>query len=335
MAKTVRVATATLDDALADYERWRSTDGGFSPRTWAGEKGAVLAFVDHVRHLGSRDVDEVGPDQAASWFAALKVAPSTKVTRLAQIRAFTRFCVMKGWISKDPTWMLRAEKPMPTLRDRLTAEELLNLVECTRFPSHRMVVALAVNLGLRSSEIRDLRIGDVNLPAQEIGVRIPKTKDAEHMPITAELDGELRAWLAHYDQVAPGALTPRSYLVPSQFRQNGVVYLRPGTAMGKAYPAEVIHWALDDLGWPDTTGEGVHTVRRSLARVFFDDAEQQDGFDSALLATMSLLNHSRPETTLRYIGRDRAKLARDRILQGQPFLTRIAGPKAATLKVVK
>lgn len=324
-----------LDDAMASYERWRSRDGGFSPTTWAGEKGAVLSFVDHLHHMGASDVDEIGPDHCSGWFASLTVADATRVTRLAQIRSFLTFCVMHGWISKDPSWMLRAEKPLPEVRQRLTADELLGLIECTRFPAHRIIVALAANLGLRASEIRELRVGDVNLDTREIAVRIPKTREAEHMPITSELDTELRRWFDWYFSRHVTGLGKQSYLVPSQYRRGEQVILRPGTMMGKAYPAEVIHWALEDLGWEDTDGEGVHTVRRSLARVFFDDVESGDGFDSALLATMSLLHHSRPETTLRYIGRDRAKLARDRILQGKPFLSRIAQHKVTTLKVVQ
>jgi hypothetical protein len=86
----------------------------------------------------------------------------------------------------------------------------------------------------------------------------------------------------------------------------------------------VVKRALAKLGWEDVKGEGIHTVRRSVARIFFDAAEAEESFHEALLGTMRLLHHDRAETTLRYIGVDRQTLARDRFLRGRPFLTRLA-----------
>jgi hypothetical protein len=73
-----------------------------------------------------------------------------------------------------------------------------------------------------------------------------------------------------------------------------------------------------------------------VARLFFDavlDEEGEQKFDEALLGTMRLLHHDRAETTLRYIGVDRQTRARDRFLQGRPFLTRLAG--APRLRAVR
>jgi hypothetical protein len=114
--------------------------------------------------------------------------------------------------------------------------------------------------------------------------------------------------------------------VPSQHvGAQGVTY-RPDRSIGE--PEDVVKRALAKIGWDDVKGEGIHTVRRSVARLFFDAVLADEGdekFDEALLGCMRLLHHDRAETTLRYIGIDRQTLARDRFLKGRPFLTRIAG----------
>lgn len=330
-----QITSVSLETALHNYEHWRTTTARFSSTTWAGEKPGLVAFVAAMQDRGAWTTGNLDAFDLQEWWDCLQGAyqDSTLVTRLAQLRSFLRFCVECRWMRKDPSLLLRAPIPIPKLRDRLDAAQLLDLLEAATFPQHRALLALCTNLGLRSSEIRLLRVGDVNLRAGELKVAVPKTRQAEAMPITTELYAELDRWLRHYEEVC-SALTPRSYLVPSMYVSNveGRITYRPDRMMGKAYPADVVHRALTTIGWEDTRGEGVHTVRRSLARLFFDDVEGSESFDSALLATMSLLHHTRPETTLRYIGRDRATLARDRMLKHKSFLTRVAGRPA--LRVV-
>jgi len=312
-----------LDSALAQYKSYRVRR--YRATTVAGELPGLLNLVDHMRARGVLYTCDLTPALVEEWFDGLDVQESTRVTRLGQTRSFVRFLRRNGWLAADPTALIRAQKPMPRVRDQLEAAELLDLLDRTEWPLHRALVALATNLALRANELRLLTVGDVNLGKYTIKVQIPKTRDAEVMPLTLELASELASWLRHYQEACP-ALTPRSFLLPSQYVDNvtGRTIYRHTQMVGRNYPAEVVAQALTRIGWDGDTG--VHTVRRSLARIFFDDVEQRETFDSALLSTMSLLHHTRPEQTLAYIGRSRAQLARDRVLQGKSFLRRIANP---------
>lgn len=318
--------TYNLDAALGEYEHWRTREAGYSLKTWAGEKPGLLAFVDCMLDLDDPAIQtrQLTPEHLSQWWECTDhLADSTRVTRLAQLRAFLGYCIKRGWLDSDPSLLLRAARPIPRQRDRLVAGELLELPEHTTGLRDRALVALATNLALRGGEIARLCIGDVNLRAHELRVTVPKTRQADVMPLTSDLAVELSRWLSHYTAMC-SALTQRSYLIPSQYvdnTRNRVIY-RPDKPVSK--PERVIQRALTELGWGDVKGEGVHTIRRSVARVYFDMIEDEESFDSALLATMTLLHHQRSETTLRYIGRDRATMARDRVMKGKPFLSKLA-----------
>lgn len=321
MASPLPTASPTLDEAFQSYATWRTTQARFSPRTWAGEKSGLLAFVDLIGP--DRPVSSLTDTDLDVWWDGLRdrVAESTLRTRLAQLRSFLRYCqAARGWLDRDPSLLLRAGKSMPTLKRRLDRQGLLALQDQCRNPRDRILLALAANLALRGSEISSLRVRDVDLANAEISVKIWKTAKSDIMPITVELDAELRRWLHIYRELVPG-VTGASYLVPAQHYQpsTGKTTWRHDSPYSE--PHRVVQAALISLGWDEVKREGVHTVRRSVARVVFDMLTE-DGDPEALMTTMRLLHHSNPEITLRYIGYDRQTEARDRFFKRQRFLTR-------------
>ena len=92
---------------------------------------------------------------------------------------------------------------------------------------------------------------------------------------------------------------------------------RPYTNVARA--AEIVHTPLVRLGFA-TRNEGIHTIRRSVARIYFD-LLADEGYDAALRATMVLLHHSQSSTTEQYLGISRERAKRDASLTGKPFLS--------------
>jgi integrase len=329
-ATTLRKPDATLRTALREYEHWRLHRANFSIKTWAGEKPGLLAFIDTMHTRGRTYVGSLTEEDVNAWWDSLSLAPSTQKTRLAQLRSFVKFCIARGWLERNPTVLLRAKVPAKGDRDRLEADELLTLVDLAETPRDRVLLALAANLGLRGGEISRLRLRDLNLRAETIRVHVDKTNEVDDMPLSAELAVELRHWLEEYGRNT--CYNPASFLVPSVYFDNYNQRWIYRHDKAFAEPYRVVQGALTKMGW-DTKGEGVHTVRRSVATLFFDMIEADETFDSALVATMALLHHARPEQTLEYVGRKRATMARDRVLKGHSFLSRLAGD--CTLRLVK
>lgn len=317
------------DLALGHYELWRPNR--VSAPTWEGELPGLRNFCDYMGYRGLC-LCEITPDEVDGWWWALPLADSTRHTRLSQLRVFLGWARdVRHWIEADPTLTLSARKPMTEPRLRLDPVQLLTMIDTARYPQHRIVLALTANLALRAGELRRLRIKD--WWGDSIRVRVEKTREVDDMPVSSDLATELSRWLDHYGRAVP-KLSREAFLVPSQYVstiQRKVTY-RPTRAV--AEPEDVVKRALIALGYDDVRGEGVHTVRRSVARIFYDLAVDDDGENDALLATMKLLHHTKPETTLAYIGMDKQREARDRILRDHPFLTRLTEgvrPLAAAL----
>ncbi len=92
-------------------------------------------------------------------------------------------------------------------------------------------------------------------------------------------------------------------------------------------PSQVVQEALRKAGYP-TKGEGVHTIRRSVARAYFDQ-ETALGYDGALRSTQALLHHADGATTEGYLGLTHETKRRDQILLGKSFLTALVGTSDA------
>lgn len=315
-----------LHHAVRLYGQWRVGSDGRSINTWSGEAPGLAAFADYCADHGVDQFWLLNDELLEDWWADLRVSDATRPTRLHQLRSFLGWAIKKGWLVEDPTLLIRAELPAREEQRRLTAQGLLDLIEAADFPQHRIVLALCANLALRQSEIKTLLLRNLDLSGGSLLVHVHKTRKTapDRMPVSSDLATELDRWLPHYRHDCPG-LTPTSHLVPSMHYSpiSGRVTYRPDRSV--AEPEDIVKRALGRMGWTEdeVRGEGIHLIRRSVARIYFDAAEAEESYHEALLGTMRLLHHDRPETTLRYIGVDRQTLARDRFLRGRPFLTRL------------
>ena len=118
-------------------------------------------------------------------------------------------------------------------------------------------------------------------------------------------------------------MTPTTADDPSARRYGANAVYRPGPL--KPYerlskPATIIQKALRASGIELSPGEGLHTIRRSVARAFFE-REAAKGNDIALRATSALLHHSSTQVTEIYLGLNHERVRRNTSLRGQTFLS--------------
>lgn len=331
--------TPLIKDCASRYLRLREAE--VSRDTFLNDRAQIMRFVRALGHLqvGSLTAAHLedflmGPD-APRW----TMAPSSYNKLRSRLSGFLKFCQRNGWLSVDPMAHLKARKVPARERFRLSPSELLALPDFADHPRDRALLILAMNTALRASEIRRIRLRDVDLSEGSLHVVITKSALEDSMPITTELDEALRPWLRWYAQHA-GALRPDAYLFPAKapgcWRHDpdlirpgavwtmgaGRVYehgpLKPQVALSK--PAVIVQRALRAAGHEISAGEGLHTIRRSLARAYFE-RESANGNDVALRATAALLHHKSTVMTEHYLGLDFEKVRRDRSLRGQPFLS--------------
>lgn len=324
----------TLSDLVDEYLAAKHT-GGYAGATIRSAGYTTRAFLAHVgniqvRHVQARHVD--------SYFAARLskgLQPSSMNVELHHLRMLFRHAFVRRHLvgTADPTAHRRPMRTAAKAKRRIPASEFGRLLDACTHPRDRMVVALGIYLLLRQSEITALTIADVDLTHGSAGVRQVKTGKFDEMPLSAELERELRRWLTWYAEHA-GPLQPEWLLVPSKtrppFRGNedgtGVTPAPEDSKLQPTRPVvnpeKIIHRAMHACGYTlrdergQSTRDGVHTLRRSAARAIFDRLVD-DGYDGAGRIVQALLHHSSFQQTEAYLGIEQDKKRRDDMIRGK------------------
>lgn len=265
---------------------------------------------------------------------------STLNRKRTNITTWLRYCNRKGWTRRTHEELLsdvRARKATRKVYTYLEPEQIVQFLEATDHPRDRMFHALAIHTGLRQGEIVTLRVRDVNLLRSNLHVLRHKTHVEDVLPITAELEQELRTWLTWYADKLDRPLRPEDYLLPAKdnpcVANNGGLIHR-GDLSVPLHPER--HMLVDnrrlqrilkDMGIPDTKQEGLHTIRRSVARLLYMHILRTESRDHALSIVQATLGHSSPAMTQRYIGVDYFQQQRNELLAGKSFLSDLL-PKA-------
>lgn len=313
---------------LVDEHLATLASGGYAKSTQRAATRVCRAFLAHagniqVRHVTARHVD--------SYFASRlsQLQPQSLNLELVFLRSLFRFAAARGYMRNvpDPTAHRRRMRVQARGRLRVPSSDFPRLLDATPHPRDRMVVALGIYLLQRQSEIQALRVGHVDLTHGVVSAQIIKTAKFDEMPISSELDTELRRWLTWYAQQV-GPLQDSMYLVPAKVRpmfgRDGKpqidTTLQPFKPIGR--PEQVVQRALVACGYSlqDAEGnpmrEGVHTLRRSAARAMFDRL-CDEGYDRALRIVQSLLHHSSVKQTEGYLGIEADQVHRDDVIRGK------------------
>jgi len=334
MEKSLRLSQAVeqyLDYWLARYSTVTVTNEGHVLRRF-------------VANIGDREVTKVTAEMVEDWFGSLlrphtdragvdrpAVSASSANYYRTRIAALHRWAVARGltrsdWLAHSPR--MREQK---RVRQQPSPDVLFRMLNSAAEPSDRIVLSLAMNTGLRASEIASLRVGDVDLDTLTLRVTITKSRLEDDMPITSDLAAELSAWLRHYAMEIERPLIAEDYLCPAHsgprirwVKGEDGEWIRSMTdnILNPSRPVSKLHRIVQHAMWSvglETRHEGVHTVRRAVARAYYDSLKA-DGHEVAVRAVMVLLHHSNQSTTEAYLGVTCERAARDLSLRGRSFL---------------
>jgi integrase len=341
-------------DALDQYLTYRRAR--YAGTTVANEEFVLRRFVHHV---GDIQVRHLRPEHVTDWFYGVggfcnthvtrdgihrePVKPSTHNFYRTRLASFFRFGVTRGWIKQDLLRDIEPWKVPVVKRLQPPPHVLLAMLDVAANDRDRAYIAMAINSGLRANEIVRIRIGDVDLDEGVVRVTISKTSEEDVFPVTADLDGELRRWILCYQRDVGRPLTGDDHLFPA--RRGGMYrwYKTPDGSKERrrtepswdpsrpmSHPERCVQHALRSVGVP-TKGEGTHTIRRAVARHFFDSMSSEVGYDAALRTVSAMLHHKSSATTEHYLGLSSERERRDQRLRGQPFLTAMVASDNVTL----
>lgn len=284
----------------------------------------VQQLIDANQDIQMRSIQ---PKHIDRWRTGHSWSPSTYNRKLGEMRQFLAWCRQRGYLPASDSLMYgwRPMKRVGRHRLRIPQDQWDRLLDAAIHPRDRALVACGLYLMARVSELRSIRVRDLDLAEGEVKITRHKTRRVDTMPICMELDGELRRWLVWYQ--ANATVGPASFLLPARL---AVGFLYRGT-LGHAAPlneswpvvpsrpitdpSHDVQRVLKAAGY-DTSWEGGHTLRRSAARAYYDELAAH-GHDGALRQVQTMLDHTNSQITEAYLGTDRDKAERSRSLRGK------------------
>jgi integrase len=249
--------------------------------------------------------------------------------------------------NQDPLAERRAPKSTTRPRLIIPAYKFGQLLDAAgnRHPRDRAVIALGLYTLARQSEIKSLRIKDLDLDTGQLLMYQHKTDTHDEMPVSSELDGEMRRWLLWYTQ-HHGVLDREWFLVPaclSNEKKAGTKYttdpgrgLRPGsriTAMEKVAKSAIAASGepICDPETGRTTREGMHTLRRSAARALYEELAAT-GYDAAIRQVQTWLHHKSITQTEHYLQITPDRDTRNRKFRGKPMYPSLVAENVVQLR---
>lgn len=339
-------ARLTISQAVALFQTHRSAT--FSAATIRNDGYFYARFTRTLRDIQLRSLTPAhvegffsGPGGClhqhidATGRTRPPVSASTAAYYIHRLKALFDFLSKRHLCRSDLLDLVVKPKITRRKRIQLTADQMDALVEGADNPRDRALLALAANTGCRAAELLRLRVGDVDFTNDTLHVEITKSRTEDDKPLTRDLAVELRRWLKEYTRhlfVRGQVLLPDHYLLPARI---GPKYLWTGPMGGPrvrthseptwvpdkpmTHPQRAVQAGLERLGI-ESRGEGLHTLRRSAGRAYFDFLSRDLAFDGALRVTAAFLNHQNTGSTQGYLQMTADTATRDVTLKGKSFL---------------
>lgn len=284
-----------------------------------------------IRVNGDMSMLSLNAKHVERVFNSVAWAANTHNQALSMLRRFFAWARNRRYMTsdQDPLFGWRNRRVPRAVRQRIPMDEWPILFDACAYPTETILIGLGLFMFLRGSEIQSLRVRDVNLDAGYILIHRIKTAEWDEMPISVEFDAILREYLTWYAaHLAENgiALAPDHYLVPPRCVGSLRRDPRTGRVMAgsgrvdptrcHSAPYTVVQRVLDLAGYSIEGAEGVHTLRRSGARAYYDSLADS-GIDRATRRVMMCLGHKSTGTTEVYLGMEADRAERDRSIKGK------------------
>ena len=176
-----------------------------SPHTQTAYKNDLEQFISFLANeMDTRSIEEVSHSHIRSWSVELlsQGYSSRSIQRkLSALKAFFRFSLQQGQITKNPMLKVVVPKAKKRLPATIGAGEMERLFDLLTFSDDfsgqrdRLVLELLYLTGMRRSELIGLTVGDVYLGEQLIKVR-GKGQKERLLPISRSLRTRIEGYLS-------------------------------------------------------------------------------------------------------------------------------------------
>lgn len=229
--------------------------------------------TDYMLYLGQRDIKETSHRLIEKYCEDVIVRRGLSISYQRQfIGAIKLFCTLFKLEQVDQDLLKRPkkERQLPVV---LSAEEILEILRCTRNLKHRTALAMLYSAGLRISELLHMKVSDVDVPRRQIRIRQSKGKKDRYVVLS-------ESYLLLYNNYL-NTYEPKNFLIEG----------RDGQPYSTGSLRKVLERSCRRAGIQKHVTP--HTLRHSYATHLLEN-----GIDIRYI--QELLGHSKPETTMIY-----------------------------------
>jgi len=191
--------------ALTDYLTFSEEHLQHREVTLKLRKRHVLRFLHYLHGRGIDVLKDIGGDAVSGFLASRTlVHPTSFAILVGSIRSFIRFLAMRGQVSTEVVAQLdelriQRPRPVPSVWSREQVDALLGAVDRGSPTGKRdyAILILAAQLGIRSSDIRKLRLDSIIWEQSRIDFRQSKTDQPVSLPMSEEVGVALIDYLKH------------------------------------------------------------------------------------------------------------------------------------------
>lgn len=265
-----------------EFSVWQRINGR-SESTIKSDRRYLAGFLNTLYELGVKVLADLS---AESIYSALSVLPNDGHLSKT-LRSFMKFAYDCKYLDLDYAVLIpnvRQKQTLPTTYSREETCTLLDSIDTTTSPGKRdyAILLIALRLGVRSSDIASLKLGDVDFCGNLISFVQKKTKVPHRLALLPEVAAALKSYIDHvrpsskHDNVFLAQRAPHMPLAP--------------TGIYEIVSKRFINSGVDTGG----KKRGAHSLRTTLASHLVEDCVPFD-------VVRKILGQESPESTKKYV----------------------------------
>jgi len=188
-----------MGELLSDLDR-EMRIRGFSPKT---QKSYRFFVMDFLKFAGNDYHDKWSMDDVKDYIDRLQRKGYAGITSNLAISALKFMFSLAGRNDLRNISRPKREKSLPSV---LSGEEVGRILYALENPKHRLMLRTVYGLGLRVSEVRNLKKDHVNFERGMVLIKAGKGKKDRYVPLPESLSNDLKSYmsLTESDFIFPG-----------------------------------------------------------------------------------------------------------------------------------
>lgn len=262
------------------------------PNTIASHRKTVFRFTDFINNRGVESYDRLTIDDINAFIKIILVnyAKSSAQCYFGILRSFLRYLHDSEITEEDfsqKVISVPGVRQAAHLPSTLTEEQIESVLDCIDRESPMgkrdyALLLLASRLGLRVSDIRNLKVEDINWETREIRITQVKTKEPLVLPLPTDVGWAIIDYLKNARPISDAQ----------------EIFLRvvpPYISLKNPDNVLIRYMREANITYKQLTHHGLHILRHSLATHMLDQ-------DIDITTIQGVLGHLNIETTKKYTG---------------------------------